>query len=209
MRTYPLLLLGALLTACGGATLTTPSDGGTDTGASGDSAVDTGGSYATCPASIPIADSACAFEGVKCEYGSNPTVSCNAVAQCQGGRWSIMVPPPGGCIPEPNPPACPPTFASVPRGASCSAAYPTFCSYPEGQCGCTVATGPYPMDASAAAIWICDSPKVGCPRPRPRLGTACASAGMVCDYGSCTLPTGVQLECTGGVWTEGFAPCPD
>jgi hypothetical protein len=208
MRTYPIVLC-ALLAACGGATFTGPTDGGTDTGSNGDSATDGGGGPSKCPATMPFQDAACASEGLKCEYGSNPILSCNAIAVCQSGKWSLMVPPPDGCMdPGPNPKTCPATFASVPRGQSCSDAYPTFCSYPQGQCGCTVAAGPIPMDASASATWICESPGAGCPRPRPHVGDACASAGLVCDYGSCTLPSGIQLECSGGVWTDTPAPCP-
>ena len=211
MRTYPLLVLGALLAACGGESSTGPADGGADTGGNGDSASDgasDGGGSPGCPATTPAADAACPGEGLRCEYGSNPNVSCNVIAECRQGKWSLLVPPPSGCVIEPNPPACPATYASVPQGTSCSASFPADCSYPEGQCGCTVPSGPFPVDAAAVAVWICDNPKVGCPRPRPRLGEACASAGLVCDYGSCTLPSGVQLECSGGLWVETPAPCP-
>jgi len=209
MRTYSVLFVGVLLAACGGATFTGPLDGSADTGGGSDSATDGGGGSGQWPAPPPPPDAPSANERLKCEYGSNPSVQCNTIAECRKGKWNVMVPLPDGCLlPGPNPKICPATFASVPRGQSCSAAYPTLCTYPEGQCGCTVAAGPVPLDASASATWICESPKAGCPQPRPHLGDVCASAGLVCDYGTCTLPAGIQLECTGGVWTESPAPCP-
>jgi hypothetical protein len=102
---------------------------------------------------------------------------------------------------------CPSSFAGVPRNAHCSP-YGLYCDYPQGRCACAVAAGPEPLDASAAAEWICQDPQASCPQPRPPLGSACTQEGLQCDYGSCSIPGGTGEQCTGGIWVEAPVPCP-
>jgi hypothetical protein len=181
----------AAVLACGGATLDPLDDGGTDSSPANDA-----GSY--CPSSPPAQNAACSKNGLWCEYGNNPSITCNTTAQCANGSWIVTVG--ADCFTPPNSSACAATFDSVPVGQSCGNLAGTFCSYEKGQCGCTVPNGPVPEDASAAAKWFCDEPAAGCPMPRPRLGTACTSEGLECDYSPCVLPTGASLVCQGGAW---------
>jgi hypothetical protein len=189
------------MVACGGVTIDPLQDGGpgNDSGPGpGDAAPSP-----YCPTSPPSQGAACSHPGLTCEYGSDPNVYCDTVAQCMGGAWEVNVPPPSGCPTPPNPSACPATFASVPVGQHCGNLVGTTCDYAQGFCGCAVPSmGPYPDDASAVAIWICDSPQAGCPMPRPKLGTACSQEGLQCDYSPCSLPTGTSLVCQSGAWQE-------
>ena len=212
MRSPWSLLLAALpLTiACGGGTVA-PIDGGNgDSGTGNDASTDAGSTL--CPASAPTAGSKCTASGVgeyQCEYGSSTDRACNVVARCgSSGVWSITASDPNGCGVK-NPPQCPATYATVPVGKSCFDAYPSDCSYPEGQCTCAPSGGPVPLDAAAAATWHCDIPSDSkCPRPRPKLGSACSTPDLSCDYGACTLPNGVGMACKQGMWVEVPVPCP-
>lgn len=197
----------ACLVACGGSTASI-NDAGSDSGGGGnDAANDGGGGGGPCPSSAPNAGSACTKQ-VVCEYGSSANRACNVVATCNGATWSLSTPAPscGGK----NPPKCPATYASVPKGASCSDAYPTDCTYPEGICSCTPgAGGPVPLDASAAATWHCDVPSDSkCPSPRPKIGSACATPNQLCDYGACIFPDGTAMKCESGYWNQADVPCP-
>ena len=184
----------ALLGACGGATLEPIDDGGHDKDSSpGNDA----GTY--CPSTVPANNSACSKNGLWCEWGNDPNMSCNTTAQCANGSWIVMEG--ADCLTPPNPSSCPATFASVPAGELCGNLVGTTCQYEKGMCGCAVPSGgPYPEDAAAVARWYCDSPAAGCPMPRPKLGTSCNSEGLQCDYSPCTLPTGASLVCQGGAW---------
>jgi hypothetical protein len=46
----------------------------------------------------------------------------------------------------------------------------------------------------------------GCPDPRPRIGSACTTSGLDCDYGACT--GGVNVECVSGAWQQQNTACP-
>lgn len=183
-----MLGLALLVVACGGATLD-PQDGGNDGGST------------QCPSSAPQNGASCDVPNLWCEYGNDPNLNCNTVAQCSAGSWSVQAPQQGECPTPSNPSACPATFASVPVGQHCGDLVGTTCSYPQGFCGCSVGSGgPYPEDASAVATWICDAPAQGCPQPRPKLGTACSQEGLECDYSSCSLPSGASIVCQNGAW---------
>ncbi len=200
-----LALVGGFAVACGGSTASI--DGGTtnDSGSSGDSGNGSDAGTAPCPSSPPTGGTACTKPAV-CEYGSSPNRACNVVATCSGGSWSLSAPATCG---GKNPPKCPATYASVPRGQSCSDAYPTDCTYPEGICSCTYSGGPVPLDAAAASTWHCDVPSdPKCPSPRPKLGTACSTPNLLCDYGACTFPDGTAMRCEGGYWNATDVPCP-
>jgi hypothetical protein len=132
-----------------------------------------------------------------CEGGSSPVEVCDTVATCNGGRWQVTPAGSGSCGGGDGG-SCPPSFASVPRQQHCSP-YGFDCDYPEGRCACAVPAGPVPLDASAAAEWLCQDPAPGCPQPRPRLGSACTSAqdGVLCDYGACSAFGGTAETCAG------------
>jgi len=102
---------------------------------------------------------------------------------------------------------CPSSFAAVPRMTSCSP-YGAICDYSQGRCACSVPAGPFPVDASAAAVWLCEDPMSGCPAPRPLYGSPCTQEGQRCDYGACDIPGGTAEVCAGGVWDEALVACP-
>ena len=218
------LLIGCtVLFACGG-TVGDPiggndsgSDGTTNDGSIGDSGKDapiTDGGTTACPPTLPTNGDPCGTPKLACEYGSSTLLMCNLVATCNGGKWNIPFPPPGPPPPQcsnVNSPKCPPSYASVPVGQSCSAEYPLFCNYPETACACTVAQGgPFPADAAAVAKWYCGGKPSdpSCPLPRPKLGTACSVPDAMCDYGMCQFVGGVLIQCSGGVWRERNFGCP-
>ena len=191
-----LAFLGLFAFACGGATLDPLQDGGQD-----GAPIQDGGST-QCPSSPPTEGASCSPESLYCEYGNDPSLACNEVAQCSLGHWTVQKPY-GQCPTPPNPSSCPASFASVPVGQHCGDLVGTTCSYAQGFCGCSVGSGgPYPEDASAVATWICDAPSAGCPQPRPKLGTSCSQEGLECDYSPCSLPSGVSVVCQGGAWQD-------
>lgn len=214
MRTLGPLLVALTLAACGGSTVS-PIDGGNgnDGGSGNDASSDAGGG-SPCPPSPPTAGTKCGGgNGIapqyECEYGSSSNRACNIVATCDDtGQWTLSSPAPG-CGGK-NPPTCPSTYASVPQGKSCSESYPLDCLYPEGICSCTPgAGGPVPLDAAAAATWHCDVPSDSkCPKPRPKLGSACSTPNLLCDYGACIFPSGTAMRCTNGYWQLSDVPCP-
>lgn len=77
-------------------------------------------------------------------------------------------------------------------------------------CSCTPSGGgPAPEDAAAAARWFCDVPSdAKCPKPRAKLGTACSTPNLLCDYGACTFPEGVAMRCESGYWKPADVACP-
>ncbi|HEX7604170.1 MAG TPA: hypothetical protein VF316_21275 [Polyangiaceae bacterium] len=207
MRTF-LVLACTFAVACGGSTLVTGTDSGTDAGSAADTSVD-GGATSPCPAQPPTAGAKCAPPAFTCEYGTSANRACNTVATCgPSGTWTTQTPGLGCWVK--NPPKCPSTYASVPQGTSCSDSYPLDCNYPEGICSCTpFGGGPMPMDASAAARWYCDVPAdPQCPTPRAKLGTTCTTPDLLCDYGACTFPDGTAMMCNGGYWQPTDVPCP-
>jgi hypothetical protein len=224
LHAWSLSALGALLvvasSACGGAVFSSGSPGDGDSGphdaATVDSPASDGGQTdapadgnapdgpgpdATppwspdCPASAPVAGSACTQENLQCEYGDAWwSVSCDVVMECDNGQWGTTKPSYEPCTPEPgpNPAQCPATYADVPEGP-CKQAGLT-CQYPDGQCSCQVPVGPIEIDGGTAD-WTC-LPGDGCPPQRPRLGTACTMEGASCTYVACSYGE----ACMGGVW---------
>ncbi len=191
---FALLFLGA----CGGVT----DNPGNDAGNGSDAPAP------NCPAAAPGHGASCSHQGLTCEYGSDPNMNCNVVAQCESSTWIATSISNGECPTLPNTSACPATFASVPVGDHCGALVGTTCSYSQGFCGCSVGGGgPYPEDAAAVATWMCDAPESGCPTPRPKLGTSCSNEGLQCDYSTCSLPTGASVTCTNGAWQNSQYGC--
>jgi hypothetical protein len=214
----------AAMWACGGATFAETPDGGGGDGGSGSSSGSSGSSGSSsgsggssgssggsgsssgsssggttgplCPASAPAGGTPCPAVGLECEYGTNPNPECNYGEMCTVNGWSYPAPtiacPPG---------TCPATYADVPQGQTCMPST-LDCAYSQGQCNCASTVpvaGPNPE-------WQCSTPAAGCANPRPRIGSACMQPGLDCDYGHCT--GGVELVCSGGIWSAVDAPCP-
>ena len=102
---------------------------------------------------------------------------------------------------------CPAAYSAIPTGTVCNSKG-TECGYPQGRCACAVpSSGPAPVNAQPK--WSCEQPGSNCPEPRPISGTACAAAGLSCDYGSCELPGGSTMVCNDGLWGVSVTACPD
>jgi hypothetical protein len=208
------VVAGAL--ACGGSKFTTASDAGGEVGSADGSSLeagiidaskpsDGGAAPGPCPAAAPHGGSSCDHDMLECEYGSALVPGCDTVATCKSGLWAVEAPASGSQCPVTRPSGCPASFAEASLAGHCEP-LGTICDYPTGRCACTVGAGPIPIDASAAARWRCQEPGPNCPKPRPPLGSACASDGLSCDYGSCTVPEGSAETCADGVWrTMAFA----
>ncbi|HEX3345523.1 MAG TPA: hypothetical protein VHS09_13160, partial [Polyangiaceae bacterium] len=112
---------------CGGATQGglgggTGSDGGAGHDDGGGTGGD-GGGASPCPAAPPGDGAACGPQGLTCEWGASVVQDCDTLALCNGGRWQVTAPSPGGLdCGGGNPPGgmCPSSFASVPRATHCS-----------------------------------------------------------------------------------------
>jgi hypothetical protein len=235
------LFVGALLVACGGSTssaqdaadsgreagstVADASSPGADAGdaASSSTPPESGAPAASCPGSEPALSSACGVEGLQCEYGDDPSIACNGVYACSGGKWTtgpMILMAPGTCPTKPasQTPNCPATFAAVQANGACSPPLTT-CWYPEGAYVCvaggTCAPGRWQQATPGTSI-------PGCPTNRPHLGVACSSTAPLCDY-SCGLgPSGgvwcgaqcgdsnafaVQCSAATGTWVEEQSNC--
>jgi len=184
------------------------STGGGTAGPAADAATDAivDASGTGCLAAAPGDGTMCGPQGLVCEYGTATVEACDTVASCNGGRWQVTAPSPGGLLCKSGPATeCPASMAMVPLGQHCTP-LALVCDYPEGRCACDVRTGTA-TDASAQATWICPSPRPGCPTPRPRLGSSCSKEGLECDYGTCAIPGATAETCTGGAWVEAAFKC--
>jgi hypothetical protein len=167
--------------------------------------------------------------GAPCEYGTSHVSVCDTFATCPFaldggpppiasvwpdaglrpglrplfevvGNWAVGGPDGGALCQVPDQHLCPASFDTVPRGADCTGE-PAFCDYPQGRCRCASPAG------SATPTWSCQDPAPLCPRPRPRLGTACIKEGLVCAYGSCgALDSDIQI-CQQGQWSPIAIDC--
>jgi hypothetical protein len=199
-RQWPILVALGFVGACGGESANVtgaPVDGGSKTPPSADgstspTASPSGPLSSACPAQIPVANSGCTSESVTCEYGTNIDPTCNTIALCGLGAWSITGP---GQCPNPagNPSSCPASFADVPNETACTEPG-VVCDYPEAQCPCTTFTGLGQPPASQAT-WQC--PVSSCPNPRPRMGSACTVGESSCLY-----TNDVGEGCIDGTWQE-------
>jgi hypothetical protein len=144
-----------------------------------------------CPQALPMADSGCGDATFECEYGTDRSSACNLSAWCVSGSWQMGTAGPAGGIPCPTPDAglgagCPVAYATS-KGRSCASNRLT-CDYPEGRCVCT------------NGVWWCDDPGSLCPKPRPRVGTACPHETQICDYGFCGGYGAERIGCRCGAW---------
>jgi len=187
-----LVFLLAAFVGCGGTV--NGSGGGGGTGGSGGSG---------CPATMPAQSAACADEGLKCEYGDGPIVSCRPSATCSNGGWQVYE---VFCDPHfTQPPECPATQPTA--GATCDVMVdPSLCQYASTFCGCTnCAGGPCSIDAT----WVCATPNIECPAEPALLGTACPSEGQDCVYGNCGLgQIYTNRRCESGIWVADELACP-
>ena len=206
------LILVSMLAACGGRSVgdVGGGDGGSDTDAgvgSDASGGGDGGGGSACPATPPFGGSACPRIGLECEWGTNADPYCNTLMQCTANGWVSRNGGGGTCAGTPDAGACAPTYASVPRGQKCGGEGAS-CSYAEGACYCTVGIGGPQPPPGTPATWQCRDVSPGCPEPRPRIGSACATPKLQCDYGSCIVSGGVMLVCSDGTWRDEPVPCP-
>jgi|HubBroStandDraft_1064217.scaffolds.fasta_scaffold37486_3 hypothetical protein len=151
-----------------------------------------------CPEAAQVEFSPCSVEGIACEYG------CNNVLMCGGGIWGGA--PIQGvdsvCVTSPNASSCPVSLSGVAPGATCSNAGDT-CFFADGICQCNAPQAPPPPSSPAAAnTWFC-GPQNACPMPRPRIGSACSTPSLRCDYTLC----GASQVCMGGLWTPTSGQC--
>lgn len=202
-------LLAAVLSAgCGGLTdMPFPDSGPPDGDKTDSSPLPDSGPLPGCPSSLPSSGSACVTLGITCEYGGDVRWTCNTVATCSGGAWSLSETKDPSC-PTVNASACPPSESDIQPSAACSnrglsCNYSTMAT--TSFCNCMDPGGPIQIDGGGAQ-WLCTNQFVGgCPAVRPRLGTSCSQPELQCDYGICGMPTGLGVQCNGatGTWTLG------
>jgi hypothetical protein len=155
----------------------------------------------SCPASLPKDSTACSRYDLTCEYGSSNLASCNTVATCSLGQWSLTRPEAGApCVAAPAS-ACPDAGPSI-QGSTCTKAG-LDCDYGGIRCECN--SGPL---SQSETTWRCDEPALAGPGcgPRPLLGRACPQQGSFCDYGSCEIRGGSAVACF-DVWQSGGVNC--
>ncbi|MCA9599042.1 MAG: hypothetical protein KC776_37285 [Myxococcales bacterium] len=146
-----------------------------------------------CPALPPTSGDPCDAP-MRCEYDDDPRPGCRLTFDCSGAAatWQGLTP------------NCPP-LAACPAGQSAG----TACAQLDAACTatdgtvCACATKSSPADAS----WVCEQPNntPGCPPMPPRLGQACSSSGLCCDYVTSTfsvLQSVRVCEGTPSVWVE-------
>jgi hypothetical protein len=147
-----------------------------------------------CPTKTP--SGGCTTNGLTCEYGNDILLSCDTLATCTGSTWQIQLPSGTTCrgATGGDDVNCPATSGAVPVGQACTPQMT--CGYGTTICYCYIDHSGAPQD------WGC-FPGAGCPFPRPRVGSVCATSGLQCEYSSC----GDSIECTGGLWTVGNGGC--
>jgi hypothetical protein len=163
-----------------------------------------------CPTTRPRENTTCDASGSACEYGTSPDRQCNDILTCRGSdadsHWEARLPE-----------TCNRSFC--PRGididsldgqpcaldAGASSSDEALCNTTGGVCACT--TGRDGANAHPRK-WVCVRPTVSlCPATRPLAGQPCQGS-LYCDYGSCAFKRGSLMECKGGIWVSGGAPCP-
>jgi hypothetical protein len=170
----------------------------------------------TCPPSPPAAGQPCSSVSSTCEYGTSNVTVCDTIATCEPDAdagtpglnplpilvpgsflrqtWQLIGPNGGDASCQTSAQSgCPASFDTVPRGGDCDGGLP-YCDYPQGRCQCAVAAG------ATGPSWSCQDPAPPCPKPRPRLGSACTQEGLVCAYGPCGGTDSVTQVCRTAVW---------
>ncbi|MEO8798411.1 MAG: hypothetical protein ABI551_11035 [Polyangiaceae bacterium] len=194
-----------LVPACGGAV--SGDEGSTPDGGSGngsDAGSDGGGGNAkACPATMQTSG-ACSPEGIHCEYGTSNGSCDNPSVDCEHGQWTVPL-----AVPRPQchgtEEGCPGARSDITPGATCGDT-DRMCSYEgQGRCACSAQVGgPVQVNPDGGELpkqWRCETPQTGCPADRPRVGSACSSVGQSCDYGACSIPDGVMIDCSkNAIW---------
>jgi hypothetical protein len=189
--------------ACGGSA-TSPPGGGTSGGTSG-------GVSTSCPQAAPANAAACSTSGLECEYGTDPSLACDVVAVCNGAQWSVSTPAGSPTCPTKNASTCAATEAALSPGATCTA-NDTTCTYATGACLFHMACGSQfpvgrPCEAGTPLTWDCGRAMTGCPAERPRLGAACTTTGLDCNYGQEPCAS-TSFVCESGTWHSKQNQCP-
>lgn len=226
-RTRILFGLAVVLAACGGKTLESPENvgsdggagkagaGGTASGGSGGSSAggssiggsagssvggaDGGVSPSGCPLSSPPMNATCSQPGLSCTYGGNVLFGCRDMVACTGTSWAHA-----GACQEPPPGACP---AAKPASSSGCGYEGADCGYDDGTiCNCTSCPGPCTPDPP---VWYCAGPPTtpGCPAIAPNLGSPCIEQGLQCSYGACPGMATIA-RCDQGAWVWDAVACP-
>ena len=194
-RAFLFFAAGLAIVACGGQT-DNSQDGGTQDAGNG------------CPSTPPVDGADCNVGNLECEYGTDPRFSCNEIATCKQGFWSVSSFVEPSCPTAPNPTACP---ASASSSMQCSGELS--CRYGNVWCGC-IGGGALPPSQDGGVpqpvySWMCASPQAGCPASRPKLGTSCSQPSLECDYAPCGTPDGLTVRCdeTTGTWVSSATFC--
>ena len=113
--------------------------------------------------------------------------------------------------PTQNPPACAATKAALPPGGTCAADGDS-CTYATGSCLCHMKCGPQfpiprPCEAGTPLTWDCGAAASECPAERPRLGAACATPNLDCNYGQEPCQS-TSFICESGTWHSKMNTCP-
>jgi hypothetical protein len=187
--------LGGILFACGGSIATLDGNDGSAPGGS-------------CPSELPTDKTPCDVLDLACEYGgTGDHLLCSTIAYCYsvpggGNQWYVK-PPWSGCIASQaqNPIGCPPSFTTLPVGATCPREPATQCIYDQGVCGCITC---FADGGARSTEWACNewpAPR-GCPERRPRVGSPCTNEGDTCPYAiMCSVNDGEPpMECKNGRW---------
>jgi hypothetical protein len=164
-----------------------------------------GSLVAACPSSKPTNGTSCTPIGQLCEYGDDVSSQCNYVAHCSPeGSWESV-----------SGDACTTSFAacdsSAVTNASCNPGTKP-CATATGVCTCfDHSMGPAQMDDGGVVPdpygYACADPDPRCPAwpKRPRIGSACSSSDVLCDYSPCGA-YGLAFRCdSGGFWSDAFS----
>jgi hypothetical protein len=167
------------------------------------STTSTGGARESCPTEEPRDQAPCMKQGLHCEYGDGPIVSCRKSYSCGFfNLWEMMG---GNCSPYPNEEGCP---ATKPASMTQCPEEGKLCLYDDDatQCGCTSCFG---GPCTPPPAWLCvDPPSGGCPPEAPNFGQPCPSEGLSCSYGACGINTQTKRDCLGGIWVDIPVRCP-
>ena len=152
-----------------------------------------------------------------CEYGGDSNPDCTTFVDCATENLNtplhwILYPPAATCGQNAQL-GCPATSSGVKEGAQCNPGG-TYCLYSDAVCGCLPC-----LDLKNGGVRgtmhcrLRTDVQAGCPTPRPRLGDACSTEGLICDYTQCCggPSLGPSMQCSGGYWhsySSGACACP-
>jgi hypothetical protein len=151
----------------------------------------------------PRLGAACPQDGLVCNYGACE-IAGGSVEQCEG-VWKTISDP--LC----QIPACPPDAPA--QKSPCFAGLCEYGTSNVASCD-TIATcwqNAWQLSNPDAGGASCGTPAQDpgppCPKPRPRLGSACTQEGLVCTYGPCGSSAGEAQMCWNAVWAPVLLDC--